>query len=63
MMEEFETDEPRESVDLAIISLRTANQLLGDAIRFSSDPLTHEQLRDAEDRITHIIDALRNIGI
>lgn len=59
----FVADEPRESIDLAIVALLTASQLLGDALKVEQDPLTTEQLHDVLDMVDNSLEALRNLGI
>ena len=60
---EFVADEPRESIDLAKVSLITASQLLGDALKVIIEPLTKEQVTDVLDMVDNSIKALQNLGI
>ena len=60
---EFVADEPRESIDQALVSLLTASQLLGDAKKGDIHPLTLEQLTDILDLVDRSIEMIRNMGI
>ena len=60
---EFQADEPKESIDLATVSLLTASQLLGDALKVEIDTDTRDQLTDILDRIDNAIDALKEIDL
>lgn len=61
---EFQADEPKESVDLATVSLLTASQLLGDALKvLEIDTDTRDQLTDILDRVDNAIDALKEIDL
>ena len=60
---QYEPPEPFASIELATVSLVTASQLLGDALKVDMHPLTREQLTDVLDIVDNAIDALRNLGI
>jgi len=60
---EFQGDEPRESLDLAKVSLLTASQLLGDALKVEIDTDTRDQLTDILDKVDNAIDALKEIDL
>ena len=60
---EFVADEPRESIDLAKVSLITASQLLGDALKVVEDPTARDQLHDVLDKVDNSIEELRDIDL
>ena len=60
---EFQADEPKESIDLAAVSLLTASQLLGDALKVEIDTDTRDQLTDILDRVDNAIEALKEIDL
>lgn len=60
---EFVADEPRESIDLAKVSLITASQLLGDALKVIEDPMARDQLHDVLDKVDNSIEELRDIDL
>lgn len=60
---EFQADEPKESIDLATVSLLTASQLLGDALKVEIDTDTRDQLTDILDKVDNAIDALKEIDL
>ena len=60
---EFQGDEPRESLDLAKVSLLTASQLLGDALKIEMDPEVRDQVTDILDKVDNCIEALRDVDL
>ena len=60
---EFQGDEPRESLDLAKVSLLTASQLLGDALKIEMDPEARDQVTDILDKVDNCIEALRDVDL
>jgi len=58
---QFQGEEPRESLDLAKVSLLTASQLLGDALKVIVDQDTRAQVQDILDQVDNSLDALRDL--
>ena len=59
----YQPPEPRDSVDLAIVALVTASQLLGDALKAMVDPEEREQLLDVLDMVDGALDRLRDLDL
>lgn len=59
----YQPPEPRDSIDLATVSLVTASQLLGDALKTVIDPEERGELLDIMDQVDGALDRLRDLDI
>ena len=59
----YQPPEPRDSIDLATVSLVTASQLIGDALKIVIDAETREDLHDILDQVDGALDRLRVLDI
>lgn len=57
----YQPPEPRDSVDLATVSLATASQLLGDALKTVIDPEDRDELHGILDQVDGALDRLRDL--
>lgn len=59
----YQPPEPRESIDLATVSLVTASALIGDALKTVIGPEIREDLQDILDQVDGALDRLRDLDI
>ena len=59
----YQPPEPRDSIDLATVSLVTASALIGDALKAVIDPEDREQLHDILDQVDGALDRLRDLDV
>lgn len=59
----YQPPEPRDSIDLATVSLVTASQLLGDALKTVIDAETRDELHDILDQVDGALDKLRDLDL
>ena len=59
----YQPPEPRDSVDLATVSLVTASQLIGDALKTVIDPEDRGELLDVLDMVDGALDRLRDLDL
>lgn len=59
----YQPPEPRDSIDLATVSLVTASQLIGDALKIVIEPEIRDELHDILDQVDGALDRLRDLDL
>ena len=59
----YQPPEPRDSIDLATVSLVTASALIGDALKTVIGPESREELQDILDQVDGALDRLRDLDL